>query len=81
LFTRDQLARRYQPDASATRPELTPQALAQRSAASGYARGECPFRGIVSVGIDVQLREFWWTALVLDPTDPDVRYVLMPLRV
>lgn len=68
LFTRDQLARRYTPDATAARPELTAQALAQRSAASGYARGECPFRGTVSVAIDVQLRELWWAALVLEPT-------------
>ena len=60
---RDHWARPYlaDHDEAAAGADLQPAALAARSAASDYDRGEVPLPNArLSLGVDVQLRELWW---------------------
>lgn len=66
-FTRDHLVEGYRAaDAGDQRRQVGPAAVAQRSAAAGYARGTVPFPGVVTLGVDWQEREAWWLALVAE---------------
>lgn len=78
-FHRDHLTRQYRDSAHGVEAIThVPAGLASRSAESTYRQGELPWwPGVVAIGIDVQLRELYWTTLLLDASPDSERVAII----
>jgi hypothetical protein len=64
-YVRDHQVRGYQStDHDDRRLRIQPIAVASRSACGTHARRAAPWRGLATIGVDMQERELWWMALV-----------------